>query len=198
MRVPSLARFVWVFLGLGVCAIAACEHSQIAQSPSARCAQFSGQYLFDPQACRASRGLLDLSGPFAHFPDASSLPHSKALVGVHQTGCDEVSFAVRGLGSDHWLDDRSFAVRLHDNAGTSWRGNVLQGAVAEQSNLPPPVAIGVKGIHYWRLSRQPDGSLLYVSGYASRGLVAFIPFSAHRQMSCVLSRESASNSDARK
>ena len=188
------ARFARSLLGFGLFAIAACAHTPITQPSSPNCPQFGGQYLFDPQACRVSRSLLDLSVPFAHFPDASALPHSKALVGVHQNGCDEVSFAVRGLGSDHWLDDRSFAIKLHDDAGTYWRANVLQGVVAERSNLPPPIAIGVKGTYYWRLSRQPDGNLLYVSGYASRGLVTFIPFAAHRQLSCVLARESAGNS----
>ena len=120
------------------------------------------------------------------LPDFSTLPPDRALIGIHQQGCDEIGFAIRGLGNGAWLTSNTISVITSgDKRDASWKDGILTGRVVEHSNLPPPIANGVSATFYWRLFRE-NGNLVYVSGSSGRGFVTVIPFYGRRQSTCVL------------
>ena len=160
--------------------------SQSVQRP---CARFEGLYTFDPAQCRVSRGVLPLNLVYEQFPDGSPLPYEPVLVGIGQEGCDEVSVATRGSAK---RNDRAFAVEVGGNV--RWQDGALTGTVTENSNLPPPVAIGARGSYYWRLARESDTTLLYTTGYSERGLFFLVPYGARVSTTCRLTAATSSTS----
>jgi len=165
----------------------ACAHTVTPARSAPPCEDLSGVYLFDAQACRtSSRGLVDTTVKIGQLPNLSSLPQDRALIGIHQQGCDEIGFAIRGVGNGAWLSNDTFSVITSgEKRDASWKDGVLAGQAVEHSNLPPPIANGVRGAFYWRLFRE-NGNLVYVSGYSSRGFMTVIPFAGRRQSTCVL------------
>ncbi len=150
--------------------LAACAHRSTTQ-----CDRFTGLYALDTGSCRDSRGVLPLTTiDVWKFPDGSAI--EPAVIGIHQEDCDRASFVIRGRPG--------FEVETH------WENGALVHAKREWSNFPPPIAIGAHGAFYWTLRRKPDsGDLLYTSGYYERGLFFLIPYNAHREMTCTLTRQ---------
>jgi len=166
------------YLG-AIALLAACAHRGPA---TAECDRFTGSYVLDGASCRHSQGLLPRTKiNVATFPDGSSIEPTATLIGIHQEGCDSVSFVFR--------DGRGFAVNVTDGEAR-WDNGALTYLWRRWSNLPPPIAIGAHGARYWSLRRKPNSDdLLYTSGYAERGLVFLIPHSAHRETTCTLTRQ---------
>ena len=73
---------------------------------------------------------------------------------------------------------------------TQWENGALTHTQRGWSNLPPPIAIGAHGDTYWSLRRKPGSDdLLYTMGYSERGLFFLIPFTAHHETTCTLTRQ---------
>ncbi len=163
------SRVKLAFLG-AIALLAACAHRSATE-----CDRFTGSYVVDPASCHDSRGVLQTRGDTARFPDGSVL--EPAIIGIHQDNCDAVSFVIRG--------------RPGFEVETQWKDGALTHMLQrERSNLPPPIAIGVHGVWYFSLRRKPGSDdLLYIFGYAERGLVFLIPHSAHHETTCTFTRQ---------
>jgi len=157
--------------------LAACAHRGPA---TAECDRFTGSYVLEPASCHDSRGLLQLFTA-AKWPNDTVIEPTPTLVGIHQDGCELVSFVFR--------ERRGFAVHIADGEAR-WENRALTHTRREWSNLPPPIAIGAHGNWTWSLRRKPNSDdLLYTSGYAERGLFFLIPYNAHRETTCTLTRQ---------
>ena len=159
--------------------------------PPAKCDDFTGSYIIDPSSCRYSRGALSLSLDVAKYPDESVIEPWPVLFGIHQDGCESLAFVARGLEEDRDRLRRSFSVTIDETPNSPrWQASALVKSRRESSNLPPPIAIAGHGHWYWSLRHAPNGrDLIYRSGYAERGLFFFVPYSAHREINCTLTRQ---------
>src|SRR5947207_1182396 len=128
---------------LAIALLAACAHRA---ATTTECDRISGSYVIDPATCRDSRGVLQVGVTTARLPDESII--EPAVVGIHQEGCQSLSFVFR--------NGRSFEAQVRPEDGAlvhSWR---------EWSNLPPPIAIGAHGVWTWSFRRQPGSDdLIY-------------------------------------
>jgi hypothetical protein len=160
--------------------LAACAHRGPA---TAECDRFTGSYVLEPASCHESRGLLQLplEQTMAKWPNESIIEPTPTLVGIHQEGCDSLSFVFR--------ERHGFAVNVVDGEAR-WENGALTHTQRGWSNLPPPIAIGAHGDSYWSLRRKPGSDdLLYTVGYSERGLFFLIPFHAHHETTCTLTRQ---------
>ena len=164
--------------------LAACAH----RAPTtAGCDRFTGSYVLDPASCHDSHGLLQVHLDTARLPDEAVIDPTPMLDGIHQDGCDTVSLVFReNRGS---REHRGLVVDVA--AGEArWENGALMHLRREWSNLPPPIAIDAHGDWTWSLRRKPNSDdLLYTSAYAERGLFFLIPYNAHRETTCTLTRQ---------
>jgi len=160
--------------------LVACAH-QPAPSSGGGCADVSGQYRFDPAACRLSG--MPMAVDVAVWPDFTVLPRRTAIVGIHQEGCQSVGISVRGEGANESWSRASLTAEAESD-GSALRGSITTGSVPV---LPPPVVIAPHAGYYWRLER--DGNrLTYTMRFAERSFFLFFPITTSRTVTCGLSR----------
>src|SRR6266568_4496540 len=92
--------------------LAACAHRGPA---TAECDRFTGSYVLDPASCHDSRGLLQLFS-VAKWPNDTVIEPTPTLVGIHQDGCELISFVFR--------ERRGFAINVAEGEAR-WENGAL-------------------------------------------------------------------------
>lgn len=154
--------------------LAGCASGLPEPAAGVNCDDLTGVYELDPKACTISGGLLRVPDRLVKtLPDDSMLdPDNAVKLEILQTACDVMKIQVH----ENWME----------LAGV-WDDNHFVHEIRGKSNLPPPIVLASHGGHAWEF--RADGSgLVYTHRYFEGGLFFFMPFSAHRELTCNLKR----------